>query len=53
MAGAVASGCRVNENDVRRWETTEHGPDKLVAVVSHDKYFLTRLAQKVLELVNK
>jgi hypothetical protein len=38
MAGAVTAGCRVNENDVRRWETTEHGPDKLVAVLTHDKY---------------
>lgn len=33
-----ASGCRVAENDVKRWETTQRGPYKLVAVVTHDKY---------------
>jgi len=32
------SGCRVTENDIRRWEQTELGPGKLVAVVTHDKY---------------
>jgi hypothetical protein len=43
MLGALASvsvvtGCRVNEDDVHRWETTERGPEKLVAVLEHDKY---------------
>jgi hypothetical protein len=32
------SGCAVSEGDVKRWETTERGPYKLVAVVTHDKY---------------
>lgn len=31
-------GCRVNEDDIHRWESTAHGPDKLRAVVYHDKY---------------
>lgn len=31
-------GCRVTDADVHRWETTELGPTKLVAVVTHDKY---------------
>lgn len=31
-------GCRVAESDVKRWETTQRGPHKLVAVVTHDKY---------------
>lgn len=31
-------GCRVSETDVHRWETTERGPSKLIAVVTHDKY---------------
>lgn len=31
-------GCRVAESDVKRWETTQHGPFKLVAVVTHEKY---------------
>ena len=43
LLGAMAcaagvSGCRVSESDVRRWETTERGPHKLVAVITHDKY---------------
>ena len=33
-----AAGCRVAENDVKRWESTQRGPYKLVAVVTHDKY---------------
>jgi hypothetical protein len=37
LAGSV-SGCRVAESDVKRWETTQRGPYKLVAVVTHDKY---------------
>jgi hypothetical protein len=32
------AGCRVSDGDVQRWGSTEHGPDKLVAVVSHEKY---------------
>ncbi len=35
-AGVV--GCRVADSDVKRWETTQRGPHKLVAVVTHDKY---------------
>lgn len=39
LAGTAAlAGCRVSESDVERWETTERGPIKLVAVVTHDKY---------------
>lgn len=34
----LATGCRVAESDVKRWETTQRGPYKLVAVVTHDKY---------------
>jgi hypothetical protein len=38
-ATAVANaGCRVADSDVKRWETTQHGPYKLVAVITHDKY---------------
>ncbi|WP_234023068.1 hypothetical protein [Sorangium cellulosum] len=37
-AGLATSGCRVNENDIHRWESTAHGPDKLRAVLFHDKY---------------
>ncbi len=40
MAGLGAStlGCSVSESDVHRWETTENGPEKLYAIVTHDKY---------------
>ncbi len=38
-ASALAtSGCAVSESDVKRWESTERGPYKLVAVITHDKY---------------
>ncbi|HEX7599994.1 MAG TPA: hypothetical protein VF316_00235 [Polyangiaceae bacterium] len=37
-AGLGSAACRVNEDDVRRWESTAHGPDKLRAVLLHDKY---------------
>ncbi|MFO0666671.1 MAG: hypothetical protein U0174_22160 [Polyangiaceae bacterium] len=30
--------CAIGEGDVHRWEGTQHGPEKLVAVVAHDKY---------------
>jgi hypothetical protein len=36
--GLTTSACRVNENDIHRWESTEHGPDKLRAVLLHEKY---------------
>lgn len=35
---AAALGCRVNKDDLKRWERTVNGPDKLVAVLTHDKY---------------
>lgn len=34
----AVSGCRVNDDDVHRWESTAHGPEKLRAVLYHDKY---------------
>ena len=37
------TGCAVSESDVLRWERTERGPYKLVAVVTHDKYSLAAL----------
>lgn len=36
--GLATAGCRVAETDVKRWETTENGPSKLVAVITHEKY---------------
>ena len=37
-SAGLVNGCAVSESDVTRWEGTEHGPYKLVAVVTHDKY---------------
>ncbi len=37
-SGSLVTGCAVSETDVKRWEGTERGPLKLVAVVTHDKY---------------
>lgn len=45
------SGCRVNESDVERWGSTAHGPDKLVAVLTHSKYDPSLRVAAGLELV--
>src|SRR6202044_1751417 len=51
LSGLAASGCRVNEDDVHRWESTEHGPDKLSAVLFHDKYDTNLRVEAALSLV--
>src|SRR5580692_7192102 len=48
---ALTSGCRVNEDDVHRWESTERGPEKLVAVVTHDKYAYPLRTEAALSLI--
>jgi hypothetical protein len=52
-AGLVggAAGCRVDDEAVHRWETTERGPDKLVAVLTHDKYSTPLRVEAGLSLV--
>lgn len=45
------SGCRVNEDDIHRWEGTAHGPDKLRAVLLHDKYEIPLRVEAALSLV--
>lgn len=47
----VAGGCRVAESDVKRWETTQRGPYKLVAVITHDKYGWELRTQAALSLI--
>lgn len=47
----VVSGCRVSETDVKRWETTQRGPYKLVAVVTHDKYPIELRTEAAMSLV--
>jgi hypothetical protein len=49
--GATASGCRVNEDDIHRWESTAHGPDKLRAVLYHDKYDTTLRVDAAVSLI--
>jgi hypothetical protein len=51
-AGAtVLVSCKVSDSDVKRWAITEHGPDKLVAVLTHDKYDWPLRVEAALELV--
>ena len=45
------SGCRVNDNDVQRWGSTEHGPDKLEAVLLHEKYEWPLRVEAGMELI--
>ena len=51
LVGLGASGCRVNEDDIHRWEATAHGPDKLRAVLYHDKYDSNLRVEAALSLV--
>ena len=51
-AAAIAgAGCRVDENDIHRWESTQHGPDKLKAVLVHDKYETPLRVEAALSLI--
>src|SRR5260221_7244254 len=51
LTGVAATGCRVNEDDIHRWESTAHGPDKLRAVLYHDKYDNALRVEAALSLV--
>lgn len=46
-----AAGCRVDDDDVHRWESTARGPDKLTAVLLHDKYDVPLRVEAALSLV--
>jgi hypothetical protein len=50
-AGLAASGCRVSDDDIHRWESTAHGPDKLRAVLFYDKYDNNLRVEAALSLV--
>src|SRR5262245_44850198 len=45
------AGCRVNEDDIHRWESTAHGPDKLRAVLLHEKYEIPLRVEAALSLI--
>jgi len=47
----LSMGCAVSESDVHRWETTEGGPEKLYAIVTHDKYSWSLREEATLSLV--
>src|SRR5208282_5511112 len=52
LASAAPSvGCRVDEDNVHRWESTERGPAKLVAVLEHDKYAYPLRTEAALSLI--
>jgi len=51
LAPTFVGGCRVDDDAVHRWETTERGPDKLVAVLTHDKYDTRLRVEAALSLV--
>ncbi len=38
VGGFAVLGCAVSEGDIHHWELTENGPEKLYAVMTHDKY---------------
>lgn len=49
--GVGVSGCRVNQDDLHRWESTERGPDKIKAVLAHDKYELPLRIEAAVSLI--
>ncbi len=51
LCGAT-TGCAVSESDVHRWETTEGGPEKLYALVTHDKYSWSLREESALSLIH-
>src|SRR5271165_4303472 len=51
LGGVLTVGCAVSESDVHRWETTEGGPEKLYAIVTHDKYAWPLREEAALSLV--
>lgn len=45
------AGCRVDENDIHRWEGTAQGPKKLCAVMLHDKYDTALRVESALAII--
>ncbi len=38
LSALAVTGCRTTEDDVHAWGRKQHGPARLVAVLTHDKY---------------
>lgn len=51
LAAFAMSGCRVSDDDVHRWENTARGPDKLAAVLLHDKYDVPLRVEAAVSLI--
>ncbi len=51
LTPVVGTGCAVSESDVHRWEGTERGPEKLVAVLTHDKYSIQLRTEAAMSLI--
>ena len=47
----TGSGCRVDQTDISRWETTDRGARKLCAVLVHDKYDMSLRVEAALALI--
>src|ERR1700691_6194991 len=47
----ASMGCAVSDSDVHRWETTANGPEKLYAIVTHDKYGFPLRGEAALSLI--
>jgi hypothetical protein len=52
LSAVSGLGCAVSDSDVHRWETTEGGPEKLYAIVTHDKYSWALREEAALSLVH-
>ncbi len=50
-SSTTSIGCAVSESDAHRWETTENGPEKLYAIVAHDKYSWPLREEAALSLI--
>src|ERR1700722_4347606 len=50
--GGTTAGCAVSESDVKRWETTEGGPEKLYAIITHEKYSWSLREESALSLIH-
>lgn len=51
VSALLLGGCRTDSDDVHRWGTTNQGPRKLVAVLTHAKYPVNLRVEAALTLV--
>src|SRR6185312_5029356 len=50
-ASLWSTGCAGSESDAHRWETTGNGPDKLYALVVHDKSAMPLREEAAISLI--